>query len=120
MAKRWLHSMDVEVGDNGAPLFGVAGCNSFAGSTKTVSAAATPEAIVAESTPCLAVWVGAPCDSDGAPTNTKPVFIGDVDGQNLPLFVDNAEGFIIGIDDASKIFAKVGVNGEKVEYRILS
>ena len=43
MARRWINSMDVEVGANGAPLFDVAGCASFVGGTKTVPSAGTPQ-----------------------------------------------------------------------------
>ena len=118
MAKRWINSVDVEVGENGAPLFDLAGCESFVGGTKTVTAAATPEALVGESTPCKFVWIGAPCDANGASLNTKPAFVGDSSTQNIPLLVANFEGVIIAIDDAQKVYVKVGVNGEAVAYRI--
>ena len=67
MAKRWINSLDVEVGPNGAPLFDMAGCLSFVGGTKTVSSTATPQALVAVSTPCRFVWIGARVNSDGNP-----------------------------------------------------
>jgi hypothetical protein len=96
-----------------------AGAASFAGGTKTVSAAATPEKLVADSTPCRGVWIGAPINADtGVGTNTKPVFIGDAAGQNVPLLSGDYRGVTIAIDDASKVFIKVGVNGEGVVYRI--
>ena len=65
MAKKWLHSVDVEVDQSGRPLFGIGGCSSMAGGTKTVAAAATPEPLVGQSTPCRLVWIGARVDSDG-------------------------------------------------------
>jgi hypothetical protein len=92
----------------------------FTGGSKSVAAAATPEALVASSTPCRFVWIGAPCDSDGVASNTKPVFIGDSSGQNIPIATHNFEGVMIQIDDAQKVYAKVGVDGESVEYRIFN
>ena len=90
----------------------------FAGGTKTLNAAATPEALVASVTPAFRVWVGAPLDADGNPTNTKPAFLGDADGQNIPVMPANFEGVLLGIDDAAKVYVKVGVNGEGVAYRV--
>lgn len=92
----------------------------FPGGTKTVTAAATPEALVSSSTPCRSVWIGAPVDADGNAENTKPAFVGDSAGQNIPLLTTNFEGAEIEIDDAAKVYVKVGVNGEKVVHRIFS
>jgi len=120
MTKRWINSMDVEVGENGAPLFDVAGCASFAGGTKTVASTSTPEPLVATSTPCRFVWIGARVDSGGNPVNTKPCFVGDSASQNIPILPSNFEGVVIRIDDASKVYVKVGVNGQGVAYRIFA
>ena len=120
MAKRWINSMDVEVSENGAPLFDVAGCSSFVGGTKTVSSTGTPEKLVPASTPCRVVWIGARVDSDGNPVNTKPCFIGDSANQNIPVLPSNFEGVVIRIDDASKVYIKVGVNSQGVAYRIFA
>jgi len=120
MTKRWINSMDVEVGENGAPLFDVAGCASFAGGTKTVASTSTPEPLVATSTPCRFVWIGARVDSGGNPQNTKPCFVGDSANQNIPILPSNYEGIVIRIDDASKLYVKVGVNNQGVVYRIFA
>ena len=120
MARRWLNSMDVEVGANGAPGFDVAGCSSFAGGTKTVPSAATPQALVAASTPCRFVWIGARVDNNGNPQNTAPCFIGDSAGQNIPILPSNYEGVVIRIDDAVKVFVRVVVNNQGVVYRIFA
>ena len=92
----------------------------FTGGTRTVAASATPEALVSSATPCRSVWIGAPCDANGAAENTKPAFDGDAAGQNMPLLPTNFEGVEIEIDDAAKVYIKVGVNGEKVVYRIFA
>jgi len=120
MTRRWLNSMDVEVGENGAPLFDMAGCASFVGGTKTVASSATPEALVAASTPCRLVWIGARIDDNGNSLNTTPVFIGDSNSQNIPVMSTNYEGFVIRINDAQKVFVRATTNGEGVAYRILA
>jgi len=120
MARKWIYSADVQVSNAGALLTDLAGCGAFAGGTKTVASAATPEPLVADSTPCRFVWIGARVDSDGNPLNTKPVFLGDSDSQNIPVMPTNYEGVIIRIDDASKIYVRVGVDGEGVFYRIFT
>lgn len=131
MSRRWLQSATVEIDDaTGALLVsGVGGGggggggsqpppSSLVGGTKTVTLAATPEPLVASATPCRSVWIGAPCDSNGAPTNTKPVFLGDASNQNMPLAPASITGVAIAIDDAAKIYVRVGANSEAVEYRI--
>lgn len=91
---------------------------SFPGGTLLVAAAATPEPLVAVATPCLAVWVGARIDANGDAVNTKPCLIGDEANQNIPIMPGNAEGVVIRIDDAAKVFVKAGVDGEGVAYRV--
>ncbi len=120
MTRRWLNSVDVEVGENGAPLFDMAGCVSFVGGTKTVASSSTPEKLVPDPTPCSFVWVGARVDGSGNPQNTAPCFIGDAAGQNIPILQSNYEGVVIRVDDASKVHVKVGVNGQGVAYRIFA
>ncbi len=120
MTRRWLNSVDVEVGENGAPLFDVAGCATLAGGTKTVASVSTPEPLVATSTPCRFVWLGARVDGDGNPLNTKPCFVGDSADQNIPILPSNYEGVVIRIDDASKLYVKVGVNNQGVVYRVFA
>lgn len=92
----------------------------FVGTTKTVAAVLVPEQLVAVSTPCKFVWIGSLCTADGAATNTKPVFIGDSATQNIPVVPSNIEGITISINDASKIYVKVGFAGEGVNYRIFA
>ena len=95
----------------------IAPAESFPGETKIVAATETPEALVDSATPCRSVWIGPPCAANGDAENTKPVFIGDENNQNIPILPTNFEGIEIEIDDAAKVFVKVGVNGEKVVYR---
>ena len=120
MAKRWINSLDVEVGPNGVPLFDVAGCSSFIGGTKTVPSAATPQPLVATSTPCRFVWVGARVDNYGNPQNYYPCFVGDSAGQNIPIMPSNYEGMVIRIDDASKVYVRVVSANTGVVYRIFA
>jgi len=120
MTRRWLNSVDVEVGENGAPLFDLAGCATLAGGTKTVASVSTPEPLVATSTPCRFVWIGARVDGDGNPLNTRPCFVGDSADQNIPVMPSNYEGVVIRIDDASKVYVKVGVSGQGVAYRVFA
>ena len=120
MAKRWINSMDMEVSPSGALLFDVAGCSSFIGGTKTVASAETPQPLVATSTPCRFVWVGARVDNYGYPVDSYPCFIGDSAGQNIPVMPSNYEGLVIRIDDASKVYVRVVSGGTGVVYRIFA
>jgi hypothetical protein len=128
MTRRWLGSADVEIDPaTGALLvkgdFGgdsMAPPTSLVGGTKTVASATVAEPLVAVSTPCRCVWVAPLCNADGAGTNTKPVFLGDIANQNMPLAPGSISGVVLSIDDANKIFVKVGVNGEGVAYRIFA
>jgi len=126
MSRRWVQSATVEINDQtGAVLVegtveGGVSPTSLAGGTKTVAATGTPEKVVAVATPCKFVWLGARVDANGTAVNTKPAFVGDNAGQNIPLLADNFEGMVIQIDDASKLYVKVGVNGEGVAYRIFA
>ena len=86
------------------------------GSLTLFNTDATP--LVGTSTPCRFVWVFAPCDDSGVPTNAKVVRIGDVAGQNGQLIPSNLEGFEIAIDDASKLYIKAAQIGDAVNYRI--
>jgi hypothetical protein len=38
----------------------------------------------------------------------------------MRLVPSNCEGYFLPVDDASKVYVKVGVNGEKVNYRIFA
>jgi len=38
----------------------------------------------------------------------------------MPLTPSNFEGYFLPIDDASKVYVKVGADGEKVNYRIFA
>ena len=78
----------------------------------------SPVALVASSTPCLGVWVGAPVDSAGAATNTAPVMTGESEAQYRPVVMSNFEGFFIPIDDANKVMLK-SLNGtQTLNYEI--
>ncbi len=88
---------------------------------KTVTLAEIAEPLVAVSTPCKAIWIGAPVtQTTGLAENTKLVLIGDSSNQIIPLVQDNFQGFIIQISDAATVYIKVGVDGESVRYLILT
>jgi len=123
MAKRWLHATDVMVDDETGALLVAADLRPASEITtgeKIVASAATPEPLVAASTPCRAVWLGARVSTTGAAQNTKPVFIGGAGGQHIPVMPNNPEGLVIAIDDASKLQVKVGTGGEGVAYAVLA
>ena len=123
MAKRWLQATDVMVDDETGALLVAADvqpASEITTGTKTVASAATPEPLVAVSTPCRAVWLGARISATGVAQNTKPVFIGGAAGQHIPVMPNNPEGLVIAIDDASKLSVKVGTNGEGVNYAVLA
>lgn len=92
----------------------------FLGGTKTVSESDIPEPLVAESTSCQFVWLGARVDGDGVGLNDKPVFVGDAESQNIPIMPTNYEGMVIQVDDAAKLFVKAGADGEGVAYRVFA
>ena len=120
MTKKYLMSQDIEVDALGA-IATRTNVASLAGDMKTIGAA--PTTLVAVSTPCQFVWLGAPCDADGVAQNTKPAFIGETALQTtaakgaIPLMPSNFEGLVIQIDDAIKLFIG-GLNTEEVAYRI--
>lgn len=130
MVRRWIGSADVEVNEAGSLSVSIAGGevlsvrvvppSTLAGGTKTCANAATAEKLVATATPCRAVWVGPRITSAGAAQNTKPVFLGDAAGQNIPVMPTSYEGLTLLVDDASKVYVKVGTNGEGVAYRVFA
>lgn len=125
MTRRWLQSADVDIDEaTGAILVRgdssttTAPPSSMAGGTKNVAATGTPEPLVGVATPCRCVWIGPLCNADGVGTNTKPVFLGDSESQNMPLLPNSVSGVVLSIDDASKVFVRVGVNSEGAAYRV--
>ena len=120
MAKRWINSVDVEVTAAGALLTDLAGCTTLAGGTKLVPSSATPQPLVAVSTPCRFVWVGARVDNYGNPLNYYPCFVGDSANQNIPVMPSNYEGLVIRISDASKVYVRVVTSNTGVVYRIFA
>lgn len=121
MSRRWINSVDVEFDPvKGSILTDQASPAALAGGTKTVAAAAVPEALVATATPCRFLWVGARVNASGNPLNTTPCFIGDAADQNIPVMPSNYEGLVIRIDDAAKIFVRVATAGSGVAYRIFA
>jgi len=103
-----------------AAVAGLGPASAIVCGTLAVADAGTPEPLVEEPTPCKRVWIGAPCDALGAAENTRPAFIGGEAAQTIPLVPSNYEGFVIDIDDAAKLFVKVGVDGQSVRYAILA
>ena len=127
MTRRFLQSADVEIDPTTGALLvrgdsdtTTAPPTSLVGGTKIIASAGTPEPLVGVSTPCRCVWIGPLCDSSGVGTNTKPVFLGDVNNQNMPLLPSSVSGVVLSIDDASKVYVKVGADGEGLAYRIFA
>lgn len=85
-----------------------------AGFTKTCAAAATPERLVAASTPCLAALVQPIMDDAGAPSNTKVVEI-RLHGASSGIFIrPESDGIVLPVGDLYDVDLKVYVNGEGV------
>lgn len=120
MARKWIQAADVEISDAGALAVSSPPPTSLSGGTKTCANQAVAEKLVAASTPCRAVWIGPRVTTAGVAQNTKPVFIGDSAGQNIPIMPANFEGLTIAIDNASKLYIKANANGEGVVYRIFA
>ncbi len=119
MTRQWIQSASLEIDpDTGALLIRFAPPASFVGGTKTVATADAARKIVTASTHCKHVWVGPRLDANGNPLNSAPVFVGDIGSQNMPLMPTDRAGIVIPIDDASKVYVKVGPAGEGVVYRI--
>jgi hypothetical protein len=97
-------------------LTAVAIPTAMTGGTKTVAAAATPEPLVAQATPCKFVVVAARYNTK----NTQPVWVGSATDQKIFIDPANYEGHVIPINDASKLYIKVGVNGEGVNFTIFA
>ena len=85
---------------------------------KTVAVATTPEKLVASSTPCRRVWVGAPVLDDGTAMNTKVVRVSKngTAGDGKPVLPDDHKGYYIPIDNAYDLTVRVGVNGERIAF----
>jgi len=80
----------------------------------TIESTNVAQQLVSESTPCKAVWIGAPVTlSTGAAANTHGVLVGNADTQAFPIMPSNYEGKTFPIDDASKLWV-LGVDGESV------
>lgn len=85
---------------------------------KTVTAAATPEALVGTSTPCLWVYVESP-DTDVPPgpllvANTGNIWIGADDGP--PHKLAPGEGMGFGSCDLQDLVVRVSADGEGVVF----
>ncbi|MHB1158229.1 MAG: hypothetical protein ACYC26_15500 [Phycisphaerales bacterium] len=126
MIRRWLHSVDIAYDPaTGSILTAPASAGAIHCGTKTVAAAATPEQLVsalppgvdADQAAVCSVWIGSRVDANGNAQNTLPCFIGDAAIQTLPLLPSNYEGFFLRIDPR-KLYVKVGVNGQGVNYAI--
>ncbi len=119
MTRRWIQTASLEIDEaTGALLVETRPPVQFDGGTKTVNTVGAARKLVADPTPCRAVWVGARFDANGVSQNTKPVFVGDNASQNMPIPPADYVGRMIEIDDASKIYLRVGVSGEGLVFRI--
>lgn len=120
MPGKIIQAATVATDPDGDMAIGSKSFTALPGGSKIVASAAIAEPLVAVSTPCRGVWIGAPCGNDGSAENTAPAFIGDDLNQNMPVLPTNFEGYFINIDDAAKLYIKVSVNGEKGNYRIFT
>ena len=111
-------AIDVNVANEAAISVDVAAYDIEAEGVKTVAATATPEALVASSTPCKRVWVGAPVDDDGVAVNTKVVRISGAGTASVgyAVLTTDHKGFYIPIADAADLTVRVAVNGEGISY----
>lgn len=75
---------------------------------KTVTAAATPEALASSTTVLNSVAIQSKTD------NTGSVYVGNASGQYMEL--DPGDVAIAVVDDLAKIYVKVAVDGEGVNY----
>jgi len=73
---------------------------------------------------CKFVWVGAPVGITGAVVNTAPVFIGGsattATVGSIPVMPTNYEGFVIAINDPSKLYVASSSAGQVLNYRIFA
>lgn len=76
----------------------------------------------AVSTPCIAVWFGAPTAQHTSGVNTTPMLIGGASGGNasggMTLAADDYKGFIVLCNDASKLYITGFTAADSVEYQI--
>ncbi len=120
MARRWIHSADVEINPATGSLLVAGETASTITSGQKTGTAGVAVALVATSTPCKFVWVGARVDADGNVQNTKPVFVGGADAQVIPVMPNGVEGLVVQIDDAAKLHIKPGVTGQGVSYAVFA
>ena len=87
--------------------------------TKIIADADVAEPLVADSTSCKGVWIGAPVTiATGAAVNTKGVLVGNDTTQNFPIMPSNFEGKTFLVSDASNLYIKAGEDGESINYII--
>lgn len=102
-------------------LAAVSGIEQIDEGNKVVAASATPEALVASSTPCKFVRISAPVTvATGLAVNTKIALVG-VTGANkrkIKIHPSDIDGVDIPCTDAADIFVEVGVDGESVDYTV--
>jgi hypothetical protein len=127
MTRRWLQSADVEINEATGALAVEGDVNattvlptSLSGGEKTVATAGAAEPLVATSTPCQFVWIGARVGDDGVASNSGACFIGNATKQHIPITKANFEGVIIHIDDAAKLYVRAVNSGDGVVYHIFA
>lgn len=102
-------------------LAAVSGIEQIAEGNKVVAASATPEALVASSTPCKFVRISAPVTvATGLAVNTKIALVG-ITGANkrkIKIHPSDIDGVDVPCTDAADIFVEVGVDGESVDYTV--
>lgn len=124
--KQWIQAASVSVDpDEGSLLVDTPAPASFAGGWTFPAQAGVAEPLVSTPTPCQFVWIGTvvnePLPGDeylAWSKNQKPVFLGDAQTQNIPLFPRAYRGIVIRIRDASLIYVRSMYPGDGVAYRI--
>lgn len=111
----------IKTDDDGIQYSRAKGDEIIAEGVKTIAAAATPEALVATSTPCALVWVAAPLTDAGAASNTSVirVSLAGTAAFGFQIAPTDGKGYYIRVTDANDLLVRAGTNGDKVVYAVL-
>ena len=101
-----------------AGLVGIQPATELTAGTKVVTTAGTAVALAA-SVSSKFVWIGAP-HADGAEKNDASMLIGDATNQVMILANDDYKGYVIAIDDPSKLFIDAKTSLDRVNYIIFN
>lgn len=124
--QQWIQGATISVDSaDGSLLVGTPAPATFSGGSTFPEQPGVAEPLVSTPTPCQFVWIGAAVHEvlpeDEYPMwtqNQKPLFLGDAQNQNIPIFPKNYRGIVIRIRDASLIHVRALAQGDGVAYRI--